>query len=379
MLSLPLYAGSALIFVLSVLICLLILASRSIHLPFAHRRADTRAVQAAHRVPTPRLGGLALLVGVGAAALLAPETLAFHVRVFAVAMIPVFISGLLEDLGFRVSPLGRLLAAAVSSVLVISALGVWLPRLDVPGLDQLMSYAVVGVPFTVFAAVGVCHAFNLIDGLNGLASGTGVLTALGLGAMAVQAGDPALAEVSVMIVAALMGFLIFNFPAGRIFLGDAGAYSLGHILAWLSIALMLRNSAVSPWAVLLIFFWPVADTFFAIWRRQRNGRPTGQPDRLHFHQLVMRAIEIIVLSRQARHVTNPLATLLMLPMIVAPIGAGVLLWDAPVAAFGAVVGFGALFVTSYLAGMELASRRVRLSIPRRDGSASDTSLEVANE
>ncbi|MBK5945966.1 hypothetical protein CCR83_05740 [Rhodobacter veldkampii DSM 11550] len=377
MIDLPLIIDALAVFSISFLVCATVLATRGLHLPFAHRRADTRAVQAAHRVPTPRLGGLALFAGLLCVAVLAPPSLSDSFMTFAIAMLPVFLAGLLEDLGRRISPLGRLLAAAASSGLVIWFLGVWLTRLDVPGIDFLMAFAPFAILFTVFAVVGVCHAFNLIDGLNGLASGAGVLTALGLAAVALRAGDPALAEVGLMIVAALIGFLVFNFPAGRIFLGDAGAYSLGHILAWLSIGLMVHHTDVSPWAMLLIFFWPVADTFFAIWRRQRAGRPTGQPDRLHFHQLVMRAIEILVLGRNVRHVANPLSTAVMLPMIAAPVIAGVLLWNAPLLACLAMIAFGALFVGSYMLGMELAARRVRVPVMHRRAPAPTMRIEVA--
>ena len=119
-------------------------------------------------------------------------------------------------------------------------------------------------------------------------------------------------------MAPLLGFFVFNFPLGAIFLGDAGAYGLGHILSWLAISLMIRVPEVTPWAVLLIFFWPIADTFFAIYRRRIAGRPTDQPDRLHFHQLVMRALEITLTGRKLRRLTNPMSTVVMMPLFTAP-------------------------------------------------------------
>ena len=76
--------------------------------------------------------------------------------------------------------------------------------------------------------------------------------------------------------------MALNFPIGKIFLGDGGAYLLGHLLVWSSIILNSNESAVSAFAILLVFFWPVADTGLAIWRRWKLGNPADRPDRLHF-------------------------------------------------------------------------------------------------
>ena len=102
------------------------------------------------------------------------------------------------------------------------------------------------------------------------------------------------------MVAAVLGFMVLNFPLGKIFLGDGGAYALGHLLVWSAIILINYASDVSAFAILLIFFWPVADTGLAIWRRWKLGNPTDRPDRLHFHQLAMRFIEIRFFGRDRR-------------------------------------------------------------------------------
>ena len=112
---------------------------------------------------------------------------------------------------------------------------------------------------------------------------------------------------------------MFNFPYGKILLGDAGAYTLGHVLIWLSSLLVARNPEISPYAILLIFFWPIMDMLFAIFRRVVNREPIGTPDRLHFHQLMMRGLGLTYFDRTQRSVTNPLATVLVLPMTVVPI------------------------------------------------------------
>ena len=106
--------------------------------------------------------------------------------------------------------------------------------------------------------------------------------------------------------AIILGFFLLNFPAGKIFLGDAGAYMIGHLLVWCAVILVNHSQELSPFAILLIFFWPVADTLLAIWRRWRQKRKTYQPDRLHFHQLVMRFLEIKFFGQSQRRQLQPL-------------------------------------------------------------------------
>lgn len=341
------------VFACSALVCAALILTKNLHI--RDRGSDTGAVQSAHAAPTPRIGGVAIAAGLALSAFLVPSAIQSTYTLFVLSLTPVFLSGLAEDLGYGVSPKWRLIAAALSSLLAVIFLQAWVGRADVPGFDWLLGFMPIAVIFTMFATAGVCNAFNLIDGLNGLASGTGVITAIGLAAIAHLTGQAQLASISFMVIAALMGFLVFNYPWGKIFLGDAGAYSLGHVLAWLSVILMFRVPDLTPWAVVLVFFWPLADTVFAIYRRRRSGRPTDQPDRLHFHQLVMRFLEIRYLGRGKRQIANPLATLVMLPFVALPVGFGVLLWDHPFWAFFAVLCFGGMFVGSYMMGVRLAS------------------------
>ncbi len=347
-------------FLVSACVCLLILATKSLHMKFAHRRADTSAVQAAHHTPTPRIGGLAILATLPLIALLLPPDAAPRFGLLVVSLFPVALAGFAEDLGWHIRPRNRLLAAIFSSLIAITLLGIWISHVDIPGFDTLLTWAPLAIAFTAFASAGICNGFNLIDGVNGLSSSVGLVAAGSMAMIAHQAGNVPLTEINLMLIGALLGFFVFNFPLGAIFLGDAGAYGLGHILSWLAISLMIRVPEVTPWAVLLIFFWPIADTFFAIYRRRIAGRPTDQPDRLHFHQLVMRALEITLTGRKLRRLTNPMSTVVMMPLFTAPAIAGVLLWDKPGWASVTLFAFGCLFVATYGIGLTLAqSKRLR--------------------
>ena len=160
----------------------------------------------------------------------------------------------------------------------------------------------------------------------------------------------------VLLTASILGFMILNFPFGKIFLGDGGAYVLGHLLVWSSIILINKESSISPFAILLIFFWPVADTGLAIWRRWKLGAPADRPDRLHFHQLAMRFLEIRFFGRDKRNLANPLATILLIPFISVPQVFGVLLWYDFTATVWITICIGLLFIAAYLLGLNLAKK-----------------------
>jgi UDP-GlcNAc:undecaprenyl-phosphate/decaprenyl-phosphate GlcNAc-1-phosphate transferase len=310
-------------------------------------RRSLSAVQTMHTKPTPRLGGLAIFVALLASLPLAPPAITDRYTLFIMAASFLFMVGLAEDLGLGVSPRKRLLAAAISSVLVMSLLNVWLPRADVPLLDDWMDHWAVAVPLTLLVTVGVANGFNLIDGVNGLAALTAVVAAVALALVADAAGYTVMFHLSMMLAAAVLGFMVLNYPFGFIFLGDAGAYTLGFVLSWFAIAMLNNVPEASVWAMLLVVFWPVADTVLAIWRRSRSSRPAMSPDRLHFHQLVMRALEIHFLGRGRRHIANPLTTMILSPLVAAPPMMGVLFWNQPLMAFMSVLFFAALFGVTY--------------------------------
>ena len=111
-------------------------------------------------------------------------------------------------------------ASAVSSFIAILIFKVWLDSLGIPGIDTLIMFAPVGILFTIFATVGVVNAFNLIDGLNGLSSYVTVSVAVSLSIIAFQAGNTQIPIFLVLVVAAVLGFMVLNFPLGKIFLGD---------------------------------------------------------------------------------------------------------------------------------------------------------------
>ncbi|MDB5797088.1 MAG: hypothetical protein JWP36_990 [Paucimonas sp.] len=260
---------------------------------------DLRATQKMHMVPVPRVGGIAVFFGLAGAAAFAGSWnavvgqigLSTALAVMLVAATPVFLSGLVEDTTKSVPPRVRLLAAFASALLAGSLLEAWLPRVDVPLLDELMGFFPVTVLVTAVCVAGVTNAINIIDGFNGLA---GVVVAIILAALAVlnwQLGDAMVAQLALVGVAGVLGFMTVNYPSGRIFLGDGGAYLLGFWVAQVAVLTVARNPDASTWQVLAICFYPVLEVLFTIYRRRAVRKTSSMlPDRLHFHTLLYRRV-----------------------------------------------------------------------------------------
>ncbi len=254
-----------------------------------------------HRSPTPRVGGLALffsLFSVSLVFLIFNKPLGNHLFLFIIAALPVFLSGLLEDITKKVSPKWRLLGGFISGLALYILLDAKVSRVEIPPIDFVLSIPVVSVIFTAFAVAGVSHAFNIIDGFNGLASGVAILVFGAYAYVAFLHKDFFLLYLSLVSLAATLGFFLWNYPFGYIFLGDGGAYLLGFIAAATGVLLVNRHPDVSPWFPFLLVLYPVWETVFSIYRRKflKKSSPY-MPDAFHFHQLFYRRITKSLLDR----------------------------------------------------------------------------------
>jgi UDP-N-acetylmuramyl pentapeptide phosphotransferase/UDP-N-acetylglucosamine-1-phosphate transferase len=253
---------------------------------------DLDGPQKFHHRAVPRIGGIGIICGVVAAvAWIAGRERAVPLlpALLLVAALPTFGSGLIEDLTKSQSPRRRLFFTSISALVACLLLDAEIVRTAIPGLDWVVSFPTGAVLVTVFVVTGVANAINIIDGFNGLASMCVVLMLAGLAYVAFQIGDVPIAWLALAGIGAVLGFFVFNFPAGLVFLGDGGAYFLGFYLAELAILLLHRNPTLSPMFPLLLCIYPVFETLFSIYRRKwLRGRPVGMPDGAHLHSLIYR-------------------------------------------------------------------------------------------
>jgi UDP-N-acetylmuramyl pentapeptide phosphotransferase/UDP-N-acetylglucosamine-1-phosphate transferase len=245
-------------------------------------------IQKFHAQPTPRIGGVAIMSGLVLEWLWASAELRTLLTPLLLCGAPAFAAGLVEDLTKRVSVRVRLLATMGSGVAAAVYTGVALQHTGLPLLDSALQWWPLALLVTAIAVGGVANAVNIVDGFNGLSSGMALIAFLAYGAMAAAQGDAVLAALCWAMATAVAGFFLVNWPWGKLFLGDGGAYFTGFALAWVAILLMHRHPEISPFAVLAVCVHPVTEVLFSMYRRRVKRMSPGDPDRLHLHSLVMR-------------------------------------------------------------------------------------------
>lgn len=268
----------------------LIVRYEAVHAHWSHDPADA-GPQKFHAKPTPRIGGLCVMAGlfVSGAALLAMGQSApgEQFGYLLLASLPAFLGGITEDITKSVSVAPRLMLTMLAAAIGVWLLGATIPRLDVPGFDVLLRWAPFAIAFTLFAVGGVANSINIIDGYNGLAGGHAVLVLAAMAWVSALVGDNLLFVSTLAMVGALLGFLAWNYPKGKIFLGDGGAYLLGFWLGELSVLIVVRHPDVSPWFPMLLLVYPIFETLYSMYRRKLvGGLSPGQPDRMHLHQVI---------------------------------------------------------------------------------------------
>ncbi len=336
-------------FAVSLVVAIVLVLTKKLHGRFS--MDGLVGIQKSHTTPTPRIGGVAIVAGVVAAwAVAKPERQAI-LGPLLMAGLPAFAFGLAEDITKQVSVMARLLATMVSGVMGWWLTGVSITSVDIPWFDSLLSIGVVSVLFTAFAIGGVANAINIIDGLNGLASGFVVLAFVGIAGIATAVHDTNLAIACLCVAAAALGFWFINWPWGKLFLGDGGSYFGGFALAWACVMLIERNAGVSAFAALLVCIHPVTEVLFSIYRRKLRHTHPGHPDRLHLHSLIMRRIVRSNLRVNLR-MTNPLTGILLALMSVPAVTAAYAVHDQTLAA-------ATLCLVSMLGYVTLYARLVR--------------------
>ncbi len=232
-----------------------------------------------HKDPTPRLGGLSIFL-----AFLVSNFLFFRNDALLLAIFPAFLSGFLEDLSSNISPRNRLLFMLASALLAIVLLDA-----VVLDFDWFQVPMVVGIMITLVAIIGMTNGINIIDGFNGLAGMTNLLIFANLFLISYLTHDEMYMRITSVVFCAILGFMVFNVPSGRIFLGDGGAYLLGILAALISILLYNdHHGEVSSWFFLVNLIYPVWEMIFSFFRRIYNRKNPMQPDSLHLHSLVYR-------------------------------------------------------------------------------------------
>lgn len=312
------------------------------------RRNDNRAIQATHRGNPLRLGGLIIIIGCFcSAAVVSGQSSGRSILLILFSALPVFFAGFLEDIGYFVRPILRLVAAFLSSAVAIWGSNLTIPAVNIIHVDGFFNYFPIAVVLTVVFAGTFCHSLNIVDGLNGLAAQVIICSAIGLTIIGFEINFKQLAGFCLILIFATISFGLFNWPHAKLFLGDAGSYGIAHILVWIAIFYLNSNKFVAFPSMLLVFFWPIADVLHTVARRALTRKNIFQPDNQHTHQKLKRVTERMLSRRLARRYSNPIASLFLLPIISLPPLVGVLTYKNALFGWVAVIIFYIVFCVSY--------------------------------
>jgi UDP-GlcNAc:undecaprenyl-phosphate GlcNAc-1-phosphate transferase len=234
-----------------------------------------------HLRPIPRLGGIALLLGIFVSALAFLNLDGAYRGILLGAAVATCV-GVVDD--FRgLSWWAKLSGQSLAAVIPIG-FGVAIDRFTFPflGIQEFPHW--IGIPVTFIWIVAIMNMVNFLDGMDGLAAGICAIAGSTFAVIALSLGKPQAAILSAIVAGACFGFLRHNFYPARIFMGDSGALLLGFILATLSVQGLLKTAAtVALFFPLLVLAIPIADTSFVLAKRLKYGRPLYEADRTHLH------------------------------------------------------------------------------------------------
>ncbi|WP_064091880.1 glycosyltransferase family 4 protein [Rossellomorea aquimaris] len=237
-----------------------------------------------HSKIMPRLGGLAIFIGVVAGFF----TAGLHeekVTAISIGAIVIVLIGILDDkfeLSAKIKLLGQLVAAGI-----IVASGLTIDFISIPYVGELhLGYW--EYPVTIFWIVAITNAINLIDGLDGLSAGISGIGIATIAFIAGMAGKELIFTLALILLGSIIGFLFYNFHPAKIFMGDTGSLFLGYSISILSLLGLYKSVTLFSFLIpIIILGVPVFDTTFAIVRRIVNKKPISEPDKSHLHHRLL--------------------------------------------------------------------------------------------
>ena len=256
--------------------------------------------QTLHEKSVSRFGGAAIFLCLFLITQFSSEPSYSFLKLFLLSSFPIFLVGLVDDLNVIIKPHFRLIVLMISAALCYFLLGTEAYNLEIPILDYFFQFKVFSVVFISFAIAGAVSACNAIDGINGLVK-TWFLSAL-ICLLFVSNLSFSL-DIYLFFTAlffAVIPIFLFNFPFGKIFLGDGGAYFLGLAIS-IGLIKVYQSNNLSPWFVLLMLSYPVTDMLVSIIRRMVNRYSALNVDGQHLHHLVLKKVEKLQLGSEKRH------------------------------------------------------------------------------
>jgi len=305
-----------------------------------------QAIQRIHLNETPRLGGLIFILSLVSFVIYSPPNESIQLlKIILLSMIPIIFMGVKEDLFHNVEPAIRLLTLLFVCWLFRVQFTGPLPILtDVPFIGKLLLFQGGISIFFILSMVAVANGMNLIDGVNGLCGAVALSILSALLFLSYKTADITMLSLIFSVILILIPFMLMNYPYGRIFLGDLGAYSLGLIISMLTIILFGRHPEISPWGAVLILIYPATEVVFSLLRRMVRGVSIYHADTAHLH------LKLFYFFRPQLHykkIANALVTPVLSGLWLFPLLAITWIYQKPVFIWIALILFIGLYGLLY--------------------------------
>ena len=277
-------------------------------------------IQKVHQGLVPRIGGLSILLVLTACAILSPYGMTLGL--FLLLSLPAFLSGFIEDITKVIRPIYRLFACLFVGLLAWMN-DIAIKSVDIWFMDNILAYPIISLLVTMLVVAALANAINMIDGLNGLSGGYVVVASTVLAIIAYFNNEPALSFTAIALASSILGYLVFNWPFGRIFLGDGGAYMLGAILALIAISLAQNNEAVTQTLTLVVLSYPAWEISLSMARRLFGKSSMTEADHNHLHSRIYqylsalgwRVSSVLINSYASLILVSIMAVTMIVPMV----------------------------------------------------------------
>ena len=256
------------------------------------RLLDEAGIRASHKGSVPIFGGIAIFTGIIFSLLFWADI--ENIQYLLVSILIIFFVGVIDDL-LVLSPFKKIVGQIIATLIIIFFHDMQIDSMHgVLGISETLS-PWVSIPFTIFVVIVITNGFNLIDGVDGLAAGIGVISSFSFGVIALLMGQSDIAIVAFTLMGALLAFLKYNFYPAKIFMGDTGSLVVGMILSILSINI-IRHGLVTetiklpnkgPLLAIVILAIPLFDSLRVFVARIMKGRHPLSPGRGHIHHALL--------------------------------------------------------------------------------------------
>ncbi len=290
---------------LSVAIILVLISKLRVKLGITNIR---KGPQNLHKKTTSRFGGIAIFLSLFLVSLTSDVPEYEFLIIFLLCALPVFLLGIIDDFELHIHPLLRLITAIPSAYLMYHYLGIEAYSVELFFLDNFFDYKIFSIVFICFALAGIVNAFNMIDGINGLVLLFCIATCLSVLIFPNVYSEYSINLFFVALLFSSLGVFVLNFPFGRIFIGDGGAYFLGMAISVGLIKIYQENS-LSPWFVFLMLLYPITEAISSAVRRILSKISALNADNRHLHHLIYRRVSKMSISSE--NVKHSLVTFLM--------------------------------------------------------------------